>query len=294
MLLISFGAMLREILHQSMDLFLPLMIALLSFAPMRGVATSFVVKYVSVAMWPVAWALGNSVACSLLVSVMRWVISSGEKSLAAYNHLPMPTVFPEIGPAAAGLLPSAASGMSWGLLDVNVLTITFVAFLFIASAVAAPLALTSTLTKGTNFLGAQLKAAADLAVSSASAVAPLASPVGAMKAPSQAMFSSLMMGAARSLSGVSARVGAFSEAGGPAGTVASTASRMLARASRAVSDAVDPNPTIPQLAESGLSAEAHEAASIKETLPVPIATLGDNSRSSRRAPPTSPRFHRRH
>jgi hypothetical protein len=155
MVLMAFGSFFREVLHQVMDVFLPMMIALLSFSPLRDPALKFIIRYVSVALWPFAWALGNALAVSLLTSTMEWVVNSCREVLTAQAVAISVAVPSQVG----GLLAGAAPMMSWSLLIVLVAMIVFSALLLNASAVVAPIALTRVLTQGACFAQTHLREA---------------------------------------------------------------------------------------------------------------------------------------
>ncbi len=155
MVLMAFGSFFREVLHQVMDVFLPMMIGLLSFSPLRDPALKFLIRYVSVALWPFAWALGNAIAVTLLTSTMEWVVNSCREVLTAQAVAISVAVPNQVG----GLLAGAAPMMSWSLLIVLVAMIVFSALLLNASAVVAPIALTRVLTQGACFAQTHLREA---------------------------------------------------------------------------------------------------------------------------------------
>lgn len=304
MLLIQFGSFLRELLHQSMDVFLPMMIAMLSFAPMRGAASNYIIKYISIAFWPIAWALGNALACSILVSVMGWVIKLCQSSLSVINHTENPVVPPLA--AAAGLLSGAAAALPWGLLEVIVLVITLTSLLIIASAIGAPLALTATLTKGASFASVQLSQAISTAQSLAGAAASgggtvMASPAAASLAGSgTSLVSSTALRASATMSSAAGRLASMGAIGGPAGIAASVGATVLRRASAAIDEAVGGS------SDGGSSSSAEPLAHAlggprpsMMTVAIPQPTEdastngGEPSRTRRSAPLTTARRHRR-
>lgn len=239
--LIQLGEVLREFLHLTMDVFLPMMIAMLSFAPMRGAATNFLVKYISIAFWPVAWALGNAIACSVLLSVMRWVVSSCEqvmlkaKLITEIHHA-------EVGIASAGYLAGAAALLPWGYLFIIVGAITLTCLLIHVSAIGAPAALTALMTKGTAFASAQLSQAAAAAATVTGAAAMGGAALAAAPAAGATILSSTMSSmtsvaarASSSLGGAASRLAPLAAAGGPAGFLASVGKLALGSAAHAMS-----------------------------------------------------------
>jgi len=146
MFAIELGLLVREITHQCMQIFLPMMIAFLSFAPMRAAATNFILRYITIAFWPVAWALGNAIACSLLTSVIAWVVAVCHNVASAVSATP----------TNVGLLSAAAGFMNWTLLFTLVAAVAVCASLILASAIAAPRALHALVTGGSTFIGEQL------------------------------------------------------------------------------------------------------------------------------------------
>ena len=156
MMAVELGMLVRELLRQCMDIFLPMMIAFLSFAPMRGAATNYVLKYISTAFWPVAWALGNAIALSLLTSVMQWVVTVCTATSNAVANPVGTAPVPDIGPPSAGLLVSVADFMPWSVLLVIVVVVALTSSLIFVSAVGAPMAFTSMITQGTTFAAEQL------------------------------------------------------------------------------------------------------------------------------------------
>lgn len=238
MVFIQIGGFLRELLHQSMDVFLPMMIAMLSFEPMRGAASNFVIKYISVAFWPVAWALGNALACSILISVMAWVVTVCQSTLDAINKSAGGGA-PVLDPTSAGFLSGAAAAMPWGLLQVIILVITLTSLLIIASAIGAPLALTATMTKGACFATAQLRQAASTASAIAGAAAggsSLALTAGAGGAASSGagLFSTFALRASSSMGSAASRLAPLAALAGPGGMMASMGATALSKASQAV------------------------------------------------------------
>lgn len=272
MLLIQIGGFVREFLHQTMDVLLPMMIGLLSFAPMRGAATNYIVKYVSIAFWPIAWALGNAIACSLLLSVMQWVVQNCEVVLDQAHKIAVSPA-PEVGPAAAGYLIGAAVLMPWGYLFLIVLVITFTSLLIHASAFMAPAALTSVMTKGTSFVGAQLKQAASAAATVAATVATGGTALAAAPAVGASLMSSatttmasLATRASTSLGGAASKLGPATLGGGPMGMLASAGSLALGGAARAVGALARGESGVGSLSDAGLpgSPPAAGAASMMD------------------------------
>jgi hypothetical protein len=143
---IELGMLVRSLVQECMQIFLPLMIAGLSFAPMRAAATNFIIRFVTVAFWPVAWALGNAIACSLLSTVIAWVVGVCTKVALEFN----------ISPNNVGLLAASAGFMNWTLLFTVVSAVSLCAALVLASAIAAPRALTAVMMSGSTFIGDQL------------------------------------------------------------------------------------------------------------------------------------------
>lgn len=304
MIFIQIGSFLRELLHQSMDVFLPMMIAMLSFGPMRGAASNFIIKYISIALWPIAWALGNALACSILISVMGWVIKVCQSSLAAINSTTNANVPPLS--AAAGFLSGAAAALPWGLLEVIVLVITLTSLLIIASAIGAPLALTATLTKGASFASAQLQQAASVASTLANAAASggtslAAAPAAAGLASSGGgLVSSAALRVSSSMSSVAGRLAPLGAMGGPAGMAASVGAAVLSRASSAIGSmaGVSSNSDSFGAAESSPLALNSPSISMMSTMapqPEDNVVVGGGEQSGRRrsTPPTVARSHRR-
>ena len=143
---IELGMLVRSLAQECMQIFLPLMIACLSFAPMRAAATSFIIRFITVAFWPVAWALGNAIACSLLSTVIAWVVGVCTKVATEVN----------ISPSDVGLLAASAGFMNWTLLFTVISAVSLCAALVFASAIAAPRALTALVMSGSTFIGDQL------------------------------------------------------------------------------------------------------------------------------------------
>jgi|GEM_PF-3592249 len=240
MVFLQLGSFIRELLHQSMDVFLPMMIAMLSFAPMRGAASNFIIKYISVAFWPVAWALGNAIACSILISVMQWVAAVSQKTLESLSGSGAGGA-PPLEAASAGYLAGAAAAMPWGLLQVIVLVITLTSLLIIASAIGAPLALTATMTKGASFASAQLGQAASAASTAASAVATggaslaVPSATAGLASSGAGFLATAALRASSSVGLAAARLAPLGARGGPAGVMASMGASVLSSTSRAMS-----------------------------------------------------------
>jgi hypothetical protein len=146
MFAIELGMLVRSLVYECMQIFLPMMIACLSFAPMRAAATNFIIRFITVAFWPVAWALGNAIACSLLTSVIAWVVSICIQVASALK----------VSPTNVGLLAAAAGFMNWTLLFTVVAAVSLCAALVLASAIAAPRALNALVMSGSTFIGDQL------------------------------------------------------------------------------------------------------------------------------------------
>jgi hypothetical protein len=249
---LSFGTYLREILHHVMDVFLPLMIAMLSLGATRAPAGAFVLKYIGVALWPVAWALGNAVALSLLVSTMDWVVQSCRDVLGPAVFASAATLNPVL---KVGILPAAAPLMSWGLLTISALSILFCAVLLLVSAFAAPIALTKALTKGACFAEEQVRQAF------AAMSTVTASPGNVSGSGGSSLFGAWAGRAAQSMQGVGSGAAAVSRAAGPVGWVASMAASLAARTAKRSSVAAASN-----VSDAAVSRSAPSAASILETL----------------------------
>jgi len=212
MFAVELGMLVRSLAQECMQIFLPMMIACLSFAPMRAAATNFITRFVVIAFWPVAWALGNGIACSLLTGVITWVVNV---CLSIARHL-------NVNPTNVGLLAAAAGFMNWTLLFTVVAAVSLCALLVMASAVAAPRALNSLVTSGTTFIGEQLgEAMRHFNAQGISAVST--GSLGSASAQGQFLASAL----SRIFSGAS-RAGASSGKGTSAGLAISFSSRQLA------------------------------------------------------------------
>lgn len=241
MLVIQFGLVVREFLHQGMNIFLPMMIGLLTFDPMRGAAQAFILRFISVALWPVAWALGNAVACSFLVSVMNWAIKLAVTVVAT---LAQQGGDPPSLEKAQGLLVAACPALPWGLIVIVNVAITITSLMILVSAIAAPIAFTKMITTGACFVGAQLRqaAAAGATIATAAltggagiAAAPaLAGAAGAAGGAGASFMSSFAMRAASSIGGAAARLAPMAAAGGPAGAAASVGVAALGKAANVV------------------------------------------------------------
>jgi hypothetical protein len=214
----SCGELLRQVLRQGMDVFMPMMIAMLSFAPMRGAAHSFIMRYISVAMWPVAWALSNCVAVSLLVSAMQWVVS-----LCRTVQTAQQSVDPLTDPLmSAGLFAAAAELLPWRTLILINVVVIFVSLLLIVGTVGAPIALNKVLVQGAGFVGDQLRHVISSVSWAASGPSPHGFPSGGITPPGSpasggassgggwsARTSGALSGAASRLSAVAPAVGAM-------------------------------------------------------------------------------------
>ena len=226
-LLILMGEFLRAMLFYCMGVFVPFMIGLLAFGPTRGAATSFLTRYVTVALWSVAWALGNEICLSLLTVATNWIVSSCQAVVAAATDTSVATA--PLGFGTSGLLVEASPHMAWGLLFVIVMVVMFVAVILIVSVFFAPYAFSVMIAKGTSFTGGFLAgtAAAPGAVASGSASLAGGGAVancapGARKAMAglAGRIGSTMTGAASSLGGVA-------EQGGILGGMAGLGEKML-------------------------------------------------------------------
>jgi hypothetical protein len=230
MIVVKLGGILRECLHQCMNVFLPMMIAFASFAPLRGAATSFILKYVSIALWPVAWALGNSVALTLLGSVVSWSVRAAADTLRTLPDTLRPLTFHD-----RGVIAMATAWMPWLLVHVIWFTITICALLLVASAIGAPKALGSMLTTGASFVGAQFQQAGQAVANLASTSAPAPTINQSQSAVLSASLGSARGGAIGSLSAASGRLASLGASGGPYGMLATAAAVVLSRSVQAVS-----------------------------------------------------------
>jgi hypothetical protein len=213
-----------------MDVFLPMMIAFASFAPMRGAATSFILKYISIALWPVAWAVGNSIALTLLNSVVSWSVRAAADTLRTLPDTLKPLSFHD-----RGVIAMAAAWMPWLLIHVIWFTISVCALLLVASAIGAPKALGSMLTTGASFVGAQVQQAGQMVANFASTSTPGPTIHQSHSAVLGARLGSAQGGAVGTLSVASERLTRLGAAGGPYGMIAAAAVAVLSRSVQAAS-----------------------------------------------------------
>jgi len=219
-LLILMGEFLRAMLFYCMGIFVPFMIGLLAFRPTRGAATSFLTKYVTVALWSVAWALGNEICLSLLTVATNWIVNSCQAVVASATAA-TPATTP-LGFGTSGLLVAAAPHMAWGLLFVIVMLVMFVAVLLIVSVFLAPYAFSAMIAKGASFTGGLLVGGVGPAAASGAnapdggslvvggSAAKGASGAGKARTGLGGRISSAMSVAASSMEGVSERGGILS------------------------------------------------------------------------------------
>jgi hypothetical protein len=216
-LLILMGEFLRAMLFYCMGIFVPFMIGLLAFGPTRGAATSFLTKYVTVALWSVAWALGNEICLSLLTVATNWIVNSCQAVVASATATSAATT--PLGFGTSGLLVAAAPHMAWGLLFVIVMLVMFVAVLLIGSVFLAPYAFSAMIAKGSSFAGGVLSGGVGPAAASGAnaseggglvirgAAAKGAAGAGKSMAALAGRIGLAMSGAASSMEGVSERGG---------------------------------------------------------------------------------------
>jgi hypothetical protein len=229
-LLILMGEFLRAMLFYCMGIFVPFMIGLLAFGPTRGAATSFLTKYVTVALWSVAWALGNEICLSLLTVATNWIVSSCQAVVASATATSVATA--PLGFGTSGLLVAAAPHMAWGLLFVIVMVVMFVSVLLIVSVFFAPYAFSTMIAKGTSFMGdllvggsAAAAAASTVATGGASLVGGGAVAKGALGAGRPMTGLAGRLGSA--MSGTASSLGGVAEQGGILGAMAGLGQKML-------------------------------------------------------------------
>jgi hypothetical protein len=214
-LLILMGEFLRAMLFYSMGIFVPFMVGLLAFGPTRGAATSFLIKYVTVALWSVAWALGNEVCLSLLTVATNWIVSSCQAVVASATATSVATT--PLGFGTSGLLVAAAPHMAWGLLFVVVMTVMFISIILIISVFFAPYALSAMIAKGSSFTGGLLVSGS----ATAAAASTVASGGGSLVAGGAAAKGA--PGAGRAMAALAGRMG--SAMSGAASSMESVAER---------------------------------------------------------------------
>ncbi|HEU5081392.1 MAG TPA: hypothetical protein VFT72_19425 [Opitutaceae bacterium] len=251
MLAITIGEMGREFLHQTMDVFLPMMIAFASFAPMRGPSANFITKYISISLWPIGWAIGNGIAISLLSSLMAWIIEVCRRTLETASDAHTPVVI------RAGIVMEAASNMPWVMIIVIAFFLLICASMILVSAVAAPKAMNAMLTKGVEFVGAQMSEASALARtmnSMAQAPAPPTMAGGSVVNVSSIqsrIVSSAAIRAGASMTAASGKLSNVAAAGGPVGVIAAAAAMVLARAGQAATSVASGGSSQSSNSESG-------------------------------------------
>jgi hypothetical protein len=245
-LLILIGEFLRAMLFYCMGIFVPFMIGLLAFGPTRGVATSFLIKYVTVALWSVAWALGNEICLSLLTVATNWIVSSCQAVVASATATAAATT--PLGFGTSGLLVAAAPHMAWGLLFVIVMLVTFVAVLLIGSVFLAPYAFSAMIAKGSSFTGGLFmgggptsSAASALASGGASFVSGGASAKGGSGGGGAAAVLAGRIGSA--MSGAASSMEDVSERGGILGGLAGLGQRLFSGSTGAMGSAGAASPS---------------------------------------------------
>lgn len=236
MLLTGIGGLVREILRVTMDVFMPMMIAFLSFSPMRGAATSFVLRYVGIALWPVAWVIWNTFSLSLLVCTMDWVVKTCQ---TAIQGLPQFAEYlakdPSLSAVKPGQFAAASMLLPWNLQIFLSLLVAFVSALVAIGTVAAPVALSRMLTQGSSFVGDQLRQAAGYLTGLASTGASTAAPALSATTPAGGVglaIAQVGVRASGSLGNAAMRLESLAAKGGAIAPLASLASGVIGRSAR--------------------------------------------------------------